>query len=72
MADPQTEHPPDVMTVLQLASYLNISRRTLDDMIAAGTAPPYRVLGTNTRRWLKVAVDEWLASAEVARNGEGA
>lgn len=53
--------PPDVMTRLELAAYLRISPRTLDTLIADGRAPASQALGSQ-RRWLRSAVDAWLAA----------
>lgn len=57
-----TSEPPDILDIDELATYLGVSRRTLEGMIADGKAPPHRTLGARTRRWHRAAVDAWLTS----------
>jgi excisionase family DNA binding protein len=45
----------------QLAALLGVSRRTVDRMVAAGTAPPMTMLPSGRRRWRKGDVRRWLA-----------
>jgi excisionase family DNA binding protein len=57
----------------QLAELLGVSRRTVDRMVAAGTAPPVTLLPSGRRRWRKGDVRQWLAErrARVGRAHRG-
>jgi excisionase family DNA binding protein len=55
-------HDDDVLlNKTQLAELLGVSRRTVDRMVAAGTAPPVTLLPSGRRRWRKGDVRQWLA-----------
>jgi predicted DNA-binding transcriptional regulator AlpA len=49
----------DLLTVAQLARYLQISEDWLNAQRCKGTGPPYTKLGRNVR-YLKSEVDAWL------------
>jgi excisionase family DNA binding protein len=59
----QLEQQP-LLTVVQTAQRLNISRRTAYDLIAAGELPAYRVGGA--LRLSPRAVADWLAKHQTA------
>jgi excisionase family DNA binding protein len=45
----------------QLAELLGVSRRTVDRMVAAGTAPAPVILPSGRRRWRRGDVRRWIA-----------
>ncbi len=53
-----TKSTPEVMTVLELAVYLQVSRRTVYNMAAAGEIPAARIAGQ--WRFKKSEIDKWL------------
>lgn len=60
------ERPPrDVMTVLELCDYLQLSEAKVREMLRQGTLPAILI----GRQWRirKSAVDKWLAQQEQAR-----
>lgn len=71
-SNPTPTEPPDILDVEQLATYLGVSRRTLDIMIAEGKAPPHRTLGARMRRWHRSAVDAWLVAGNTTDGGSAA
>jgi excisionase family DNA binding protein len=50
-----------LLNKIQLAELLGVSCRTVDRMVAAGTAPPVTLLPSGRRRWRKGDVRQWLA-----------
>ncbi|WP_368860149.1 helix-turn-helix transcriptional regulator [Chitinimonas prasina] len=54
------------LTARQLAELLNVSKRTLETLIADGQAPAHYLIG-RTRRWDPVVVQAWVAERTAAR-----
>lgn len=60
---------PDVMTVEQLAAYLQIAKSTLYKLAQEGKSPGQKV-GKHWR-FRKDTIDRWLDEQEEARAGDG-
>jgi excisionase family DNA binding protein len=56
-----------LLTKAQLAELLNVSRRTVDRMVAAGTGPPPVILPSGRRRWRKGDVRHWIDQRRAER-----
>lgn len=50
--------PPEVMTVDDLAAYLQVSKRSVYNMASAGEVPAVKIAGQ--WRFFKPTVDRWL------------
>lgn len=48
------------LTIIQLAQYIGVARRTMYRMIEDGRFAVKPIKGTNPRRWSVEAVDKWL------------
>ncbi len=57
----QQENDDMLLTKQQLAELLGVSVRSVDRMVAAGTAPPVTLLPNGRRRWRRGDVRRWLA-----------
>jgi len=55
---------PEMLTVLQVAEYLNVSRNTVYTWTNTGAIPSIKA--GNTRRVRKAALVEWIAAQESA------
>jgi excisionase family DNA binding protein len=51
---------PDVLTLEEVASYLRLSKETIERQASQGQIPGRRIEGT--WRFLKAAIDDWLRS----------
>ena len=49
-----------LLTTLEAADYLNVSRRTLSRWLAEGIGPPSIKLPSGARRYRKADLDRWL------------
>ncbi len=58
---PQEQDDDMLLTKTQLAELLGVSPRTVDRMVAAGTAPPMTLLPNGRRRWRRGDVRRWLS-----------
>lgn len=65
----EVETPP-VMTVDQVADYLQLSNRTIYNLAAAGEIPAAKITGQ--WRFLKTAIDRWLDDLSTANVKETA
>jgi excisionase family DNA binding protein len=59
----ETDSPPSVLTVEELAALLRVNRKTVYDALARGEIPGARRIG-GRYRILRDAVLEWLASSQ--------
>ena len=55
--EPRLEHYPEIMTVQECASYLQMAQRTLVDKVQGGCFPHFK-LGRQTR-FKKSIIDQW-------------
>ena len=56
----QQENDDMLLTKQQLAELLGVSVRSVDRMVAAGTAPTVTLLPNGRRRWRRGDVRRWL------------
>jgi len=61
-SDSPAEPPPDVMTVEQLAAYLQVAKSTLYKLAQEGKVPGQKV-GKHWR-FSKAAIDNWLTTSQ--------
>lgn len=67
----QPEPPPasgDAMTIHDLAKYLGVSWRTIQEWEGQKIAPPRMPLPGRVRRWSPAEVDQWLRERRAAEN----
>jgi excisionase family DNA binding protein len=50
-----------LLTTMEAADYLSVSRRTLTRWLAAGIGPPSIKLPSGARRYRRADLDRWLA-----------
>lgn len=50
-----------LLTTIEAADYLNVSRRTLSRWLADGIGPPSIKLPSGARRYRKADLDRWIA-----------
>lgn len=55
-----------LLDAVQVASLLQISKRKLESLLAAGDGPPYVQFG-RVRRWRQEDVDAWVVSRVESR-----
>lgn len=60
--------PPDVMTVRQLAAYLQVSERIVYALAADGEVPGVKI--ANQWRFPKADIDRWLSGLAWANMGQ--
>ena len=57
----QRDRSERLLTTLEAADYLNVSRRTLTRWLAEGIGPPSIKLPSGARRYRKADLDRWIA-----------
>jgi excisionase family DNA binding protein len=50
-----------LLTTMEAAAYLNVSRRTLSRWLAEGIGPPSIKLPSGARRYRRADLDRWIA-----------
>jgi excisionase family DNA binding protein len=50
-----------LLTTMEAAKYLNVSRRTLSRWLAEGIGPPSIKLPSGARRYRRADLDRWIA-----------
>lgn len=60
-----SERPEPLLTVGDVAAYLNVSKRTVETLISEGELVPLRIRGV--RRFTRNAIDAYVRKAELGR-----
>jgi excisionase family DNA binding protein len=61
----------EVVTLRKVAIYLNCSYATVFRMVHQGVLPGFRLGGSGDWRFLRSAVDQWIAARQVHPPGKG-
>lgn len=68
MTKTDTKGMPDILTIKQVAQYLQVNERTIYRLAAANSIPAFKVGGS--WRFRKADIEHWIANQSKARGGD--